>query len=134
MIHFDSQPTDIDPQQVIAGLEHVRRHHDSQTLLEMMETISGEKAVVWDEQTIGFGQYHYIYKTGREGSWPLMAFTPSRENISIHIMKGFNDHKDLLARIGKLKSTETSIILHKFSDINLQALKKFLTAVYDDQK
>lgn len=134
MIHFDSLPTDVEPQTIIAGLEHVRRHHDSQILLDIMQQISGEKPVVWGEQTIGFGQYHYVYKTGREGDWPIIAFTPSRENISIHIMKGLDDYKDLLTRIGKFKRTETTLILHKFSDINLQALKTFLTAVYTEKK
>lgn len=134
MIHFDSHPTDIDPKQIIAGMEHVRRHHDSQILLEMMMQISDEIAVTWGEKTIGFGQYHYIYKTGREGHWPIIAFTPSRENISIHIMKGFDEHKHLLTRIGKCKHNETTLILHKFSEINLPALKLFLTAVYSSHK
>lgn len=134
MIHFDSHPIDVDPKTIIAGMEHVRRHHDSQILLDIMQQISGEKAVAWGEQTIGFGQYHYIYKTGREGDWPIMAFTPSRENISIHIMQGLDQYKELLSRIGKFKRTETSLILHKFSDINLPALKTLLTTVYSDQK
>ena len=133
MIDFDSQPTDKDPQQIIASMDHVRRHHDSQILLELMQTISGAEPVVWGDKTIGFGQYHYIYKTGREGIWPIFAFTPSRENISIHIMKGLEAYEQQIKRIGKCKRTETTLILHKFSDIKLPALKEFLSTVYAAQ-
>ena len=132
MIDFDSFPTDKDPQELIRSVNHVRRQHDSTYLLDVMAKVSGNEAVVWSEDNIGFGQYHYTYKTGRKGLWPIISFTPSIENISINVMNGFADYESLLQKIGKVKNTHTTLVLHKFSDINKPALESFVKRVFDD--
>jgi len=132
MIDFDTFPTDKDPLALIRSVDHVRRQHDSTYLLEVMAKISGKKAVVWGEDNIGFGQYHYIYKTGKKGHWPIISFTPSIENISINVMNGFADYESSLEKIGKVKHTPNTLILHKFSDINKPALERFVKRVFHD--
>lgn len=132
MINFDTHPTDGDPRQLIDSIDHVRRHLDSMTLLEMMQKLSGEEAVLWSGKVIGFGQYRYRYKTGREGYWPIISFTPSLQSLSINVMGGLASYTTLIKKIGKVKCTETALILYKLSDIDRRALEAFLQAVMDD--
>lgn len=132
MIDFETFPTDNDPLELIKSVNHVRRQHDSLYLLKIMANISGEKAVVWGEDNIGFAQYNYVYKTGKSGVWPMISFTPSIENISINVLNGFADYDDSLAKIGSVKHTPNTLILHKFSDINKPALEKFIKRVFHD--
>jgi len=135
MIDFDTHPTDNDPIALINNIDHVRRKHDSKTLLNMMKKVTGSDAIVWGTESIGFGQYAYIYKTGRKGNWPLISFTPSLQNISIHVMPGFDNYTSLLEKIGHIKFSGNTLTLHKFSDINLPALEALLKkAVYDIRK
>jgi hypothetical protein len=132
MIDFDTFPTDEDPLALINSIDHARRKHDSLYLLKAMAKISGKEAVVWGGGNIGFGQYHYVYKTGKKGIWPIISFTPSIENISINVMNGFTDYASSLEKIGSVKHTPNTLILHKFSDIKKPALEKFITRVFHD--
>ena len=107
MINFDTIPTDGDPQQLISSIDHTRRQHDSNTLLAMMEKVSGEKAVLWAGDVIGFGRYRYTYKTGRQGDWPVISFTPSEQSLIINVMTGFADYEAQLKNMGKPSSLKT---------------------------
>ena len=51
----------------IASLDDEQTVKDSQTLIEMMQRISGHKPKMWNVGTIGFDTYHYKYDSGREG-------------------------------------------------------------------
>jgi len=135
MIDFEAQPNETVPLTLINSVDHVRRKHDSLTLLKMMEKVTGKDAVVWGDSTIGFGFYEYLYKTGRKGKWPLLAFTPSIQSISIQIMTGYEDYVGLIEKIGRVKFNGNILTLHKFSDIKLPALEALLKkAVYDIRK
>tara|TARA_R110001592_G_scaffold175466_5_gene414704 strand:- start:24150 stop:24572 length:423 start_codon:yes stop_codon:yes gene_type:complete len=132
MINFYTLPTDKDPLELITSVDHARRRHDSLYLLKTMAKISGKEAIVWGEDNIGFGEYHYVYKTGKSGVWPIISFTPSIENISINVLNGFADYDALLEKIGKVKHTPNTLILHKLSDISKPALEKFIKRVFHD--
>tara|TARA_R110001592_G_scaffold24536_1_gene94415 strand:- start:24820 stop:25242 length:423 start_codon:yes stop_codon:yes gene_type:complete len=132
MINFYTLPTDKDPLEVITNVAHARRRHDGLYLLKVMANISSNKAVVWGDDNIGFGEYHYVYKTGKTGVWPIISFTPSIENISINVLNGFANYEPLLEKIGSVKHTPNTLILHKLSDINKPALEKFIKRVFLD--
>ena len=38
-----------------------------------MQSATGEKPKLWGPSIIGFGSYHYVYDTGREGDMPLTS-------------------------------------------------------------
>tara|TARA_R110002072_G_scaffold99983_6_gene219981 strand:- start:3281 stop:3703 length:423 start_codon:yes stop_codon:yes gene_type:complete len=132
MIDFETFPSDKDPVEFITNVDHARRRHDSLYLLKVMANISEKEAIVWGDDNIGFGEYHYVYKTGKTGVWPIISFTPSIENISINVLNGFADYEDSLEKIGKVKHTPNTLILHKLSDINKPALEKFIKRVFHD--
>jgi len=134
MINFDTFPNENDPNALIMRVDHVRRQHDSQYLLDVMSRISDAKPIVWGEDNIGFDQYSYVYKTGRKGEWPIISFTPSVQSIEIHVLNGFDNYADSLEKIGKVKHTSNALVLHSFSDINKPALETFIKRVYHDIK
>ena len=70
MINFDTLAGDGDPHLLISTIDHTRRQHDSEWMLNTMAKMSGCEAVLWGDSVIGFGRYHYHYKTGRTGHWP----------------------------------------------------------------
>jgi len=132
MIDFDTLPNAKDPKALIESIDHVRRQHDSTYLLDLMKKITGKEAVVWGDEAIGFGRYQYVYKTGRTGKWPIISFTPSLQNITIHVMPGIEVYLPLIEKIGNVKHTPNALILHKFSDLNRPALERFVQRVILD--
>jgi hypothetical protein len=51
------------------GVTPEKRRRDAETMLELMTRVTGESPRLCGS-VIGFGQYHYKYKSGREGDAP----------------------------------------------------------------
>lgn len=52
------QPTDVNPYEFIAQVEHPTRRSDAERMVEIMREITGEEPVMWGPSIIGFGRYH----------------------------------------------------------------------------
>ncbi len=60
---------------------------DGQTLIEIMQRISGHEPKLWNVGTIGFDPYHYKYASGREGDGLIIGFYPREGKITIYLME-----------------------------------------------
>jgi hypothetical protein len=58
---------------------------------------------MWGPSIIGFGSYHYRYKSGHEGDAPIVGFSPRKAAISLYVYTGAADQDELLAQLGKFK-------------------------------
>jgi hypothetical protein len=99
-----TRETDAGVEEFLAGVTPVRRRLDSQILLPMMRRITGLEGKMWGNRMVGFGRYHYVYDSGREGDLFLTGFAPGKAALSIYIMPGFSEFQSLLERLGKHKS------------------------------
>ncbi len=78
---------------------------------------------------LGYGEFHYKSKSGREGDWPVIALASQKNYISVYVCAVKDDkyiaelHKEQLpkASIGK-----SCIRFKKLSDIDLKVLEKIL--------
>jgi len=96
-------------------------------LLEIFIEVTGLEPKMWGTSIIGFGSYHYKSERSRqEGDWPLTGFSPRKQNLSIYIMTGFDDFKDILSKIGKFKNSVSCLYVNKLSDIDIEQLKKLI--------
>ena len=60
MAENKTKPTDVDPAQFIAAVEHDTRRADARVMLQTMGRITGYAPKMWGPGIIGFGRYHYI--------------------------------------------------------------------------
>jgi len=65
------------------------KRKDSYTLLEMFQKATESEPKMWVSSSIGFGTYHYVYKSGHEGDWPLAGFSPRKQTLILYIMSGW---------------------------------------------
>lgn len=109
---------------------------DALALLEIMKQITGEKPVMWGTAIVGFGDYHYkSERSTQEGDWPLTAFSPRKQNLTVYIMGGFKGHEALLKKLGKYKISGGSCLYIKhLSDVHLPTLKKIIERGYKTMK
>ena len=77
---------------------------------------------MWGPSIIGFGSYHYLYESGREGDWFLTGFSPRKQNLTIYIMAGFDRYDELLAKIGKYKPGKSCLYIKRLDDIDKNVL------------
>lgn len=55
-------------------VESPKKREDAYKLLDIFTETTGYEAEMWGPSIIGFGRYHYKYKSGHEGDAPLKAF------------------------------------------------------------
>lgn len=104
-----------------------QKRKDSYELLNLMQGISGYKAKMWGPSIVGFGSYHYKYKSGHEGDAPLIGFSPRKAAISLYVFTGLNEHENLLTDLGKFKKGKACIYVKKLSDIDREKLIILMT-------
>lgn len=106
---------------------------DAFKLLEIYKEATGEQPKMWGASMIGFGQYHYkSERSTQEGDWPLAAFSPRKQNLTLYIMPGFNDYTELLGKLGKHKTSVGCLYINKLSDVDKVVLQQLITRSYDD--
>lgn len=118
----------------LKSVEHDQKRADSYEILELMKEVTGEVPKMWGDSIIGFGTYHYVYKSGKEGDWMRIAFSPRKQNISLYLMSGANSDKEILSRIGKYKTGKSCFYINKLADVNKDALRELIQKSWDEME
>ncbi len=100
---------------------------DCRTLMQLMHELIGEEPHMFGPTIIGYGSYHYKYPSGHEGNAPLAAFSPREPNMTIYFMPGtFESEPELMAKLGKHKTSKACLYVKRSDDIDLRVLKTLL--------
>ncbi len=136
MSGIKTKPVDIDIDEFMMSVEPEKKRTDAIELKKLFDSVVKEKAYVWNNNMIGYGSYHYKSdRSKQEGDWPLTGFSPRKQYIAVYIMSGVNNYKELLSELGKYKmSSGSCIYVNKIEDINLEILKKIISASVSDMK
>jgi hypothetical protein len=131
-----TRPIDSDIDKFLMDIEPEKRRADSIEIKKLFDSVVKEKATLWNNNMIGYGSFHYkSERSSQEGDWPLTAFSPRKQNITIYIMSGAKNYENLLSELGKYKiSSGSCIYINKIEDINLEILKKIISASVSDMK
>ena len=88
-----------------------------------MHEVTGEPAVMWGPKIIGFGSYHYVYESGREGDMPLVGFAPRKAATVLYVLRGSRSEAALLAKLGNYKAAGGCLYIKKLADVDLGILR-----------
>ena len=119
---------------VIEFLESVdndQRREDAFRALELFGEVTGEPAKMWGSSIVGFGEYHYVYESGREGDWMKTGFSPRKNALTLYIMSGFSDYDELMAKLGKYKTGKSCLYVKKLDDVDAEVLKELISESCD---
>jgi hypothetical protein len=121
-------PTDQTVDAFIADVEPAAKRDDAQVLDRLFREVTGFQPIMWGPSIIGYGQYHYVYDSGRQGDFLATGFSPRKARHSIYIMPGYADFGDILARLGKHKMGKSCLYVNKLADIDLDVLAELIRA------
>ena len=121
-----TRPTDQDVELFLDSIVDAQQRQDSRTIMELMGDVTGAAPCMWGDSIVGFGSYHYRYASGREGDWPLTGFSPRKQNLTLYLSYGFDQHSELLERLGKYKVGKACLYLKRLDDVDLTALRELI--------
>jgi nucleoid DNA-binding protein len=121
-----TKKTEASVEEFLNGILDEQKREDSKKICGLMQNISGAEPKMWGASIIGFGTYHYKSKSGREGDWMRIGFSPRKQNLTVYIMNGFERYDELMAKLGKHKTGKSCLYIKRLSDIDLEVLKELI--------
>ncbi|MCW1952308.1 MAG: DUF1801 domain-containing protein [Octadecabacter sp.] len=123
-----TQSTDADVRAFLDAVEHPVRRADALVLDALFREITGWQPKMWGPTIVGYGSYHYTYKSGREGDCNAAGFSPRKAAQSIYIMPGYQDYGEILSRLGTYKIGKACLYVTKLADVDLEVLEELIRA------
>lgn len=119
----------------VDAIPDAARRSDAWTLVKLMSAASGEKPKMWGPSIIGFGSYHYVYESGREGDAPLIGFSPRKTATVLYLHLGLGAADGELAKLGKHTTGKGCLYIKKLADVDEKVLERIIArAVAKTQK
>ena len=123
------KPTSESVEEFLNGIMPEQKRKDCFVLLDMMQNVSKEKPVLWNNSFIGFGfSIHKSATTGRESEWMRMGFAPRKANLSLYFGSYIDAHAAALEKLGKHKTGLGCLYVNKLADIDLKVLAEMIEA------
>ena len=117
-------PSDETVEAFIAAVPDDARRQDALTLSGLLSEWTGEPAVMWGASIVGFGEYRYRYDSGREGTAPLVGFSPRKANLVVYLVGGVQDrYPKLLEQLGPHKLGKGCLYLKRLDDVDRDVLR-----------
>jgi Domain of unknown function (DU1801) len=124
MAELKTQVTKASVEKFLEGIKDERKRRDCYQLLKIMRKATKAEPKLWGTSIIGFGDYHYVYKSGREGDWFRTGFSPRAQNLTLYMMGGFD--REVLKRLGKYKIGKGCLYINKLEDVDLKILQELI--------
>jgi hypothetical protein len=121
-----TKPTEASVSAFLDKVPDAARRQDCRTVLGLMREVTGEEPTMWGSSIVGFGRYRYKYESGREGEWPIVGFSPRKNDLTLYVTPGFEPFAGLMARLGKYKTGKSCLYIKKLSDVDLAVLRNLL--------
>ncbi len=91
----------------------------------MMRATTGEPPKMWGASIVGFGTYHFVYESGREGDICLVGFSPRKPNLVLYLGEALQE-KSLLSRLGKHKTGKGCLYIKTLDDVDRKVLRELI--------
>lgn len=104
------------------------RRKDAAAIVRMMQKATGAKGVMWGRGIVGFGVHDIVYTGGRTAPWPIIAFAPRKQDLTLYISRRLDGLDELLGKLGKCKMSGGCLHLKRLSDVDEAVLGKIIAA------
>ena len=114
MAELKTKQTDASVDAFLNGIAEDTRRQDCFTLVQIMKKATRAEPRMWGASIVGFGTYRYRYASGREGDWPIIAFSPRKQDLTLYIGSGFARYAELLAKLGRCKTAKSCLYIKRY--------------------
>jgi hypothetical protein len=126
MADLKTVPTKFSVDKFLKGITDEKKRADCYELVKMMESATKARAKMWGSSIVGFGDYRYVYDSGRENDWFITGFSPRKQNLTLYTIGGFHQFEDLMQQLGKHSTGKGCLYINKLEDVDKKVLKKLI--------
>ena len=119
MAELKTQANDADVSAFLDALEDEGKRSDCLKLVELMPRM-------WGANIVGFGSMPYAYASGRSGTWFVAGFSPRKQNLTLYLSQGFEQHDELLGRLGKHSTGKSCLYVKRLADVDVGVLRELV--------
>ncbi|NMB82315.1 MAG: DUF1801 domain-containing protein [Ignavibacteria bacterium] len=135
MAELKTKVTEANVNKFLKTIKDEQLQNDFFALIDIMKKVTKSEPKMWGTSIVGFGNYHYKSKSGREGDWFYCGFSPRKQNLTIYVsMCDLSKQKDLLKKLGKHKTSKSCIYIKSLSDIDSKILSRLLQSSIKELK
>src|SRR6266481_2924716 len=116
MAEAKSRPTDQSVASFIKKIPEPQTREDCLAIAKLMKEATRSDPQMWGSSIVGFGTRRIQYAGGGEGDWPLIAFSPRKQNLTLYLMSGAGSHTELLKKLGKHSVGRGCLYIKRLSD------------------
>jgi hypothetical protein len=122
-----TKPTGESVTAFIKRLEGDERRKDCAALVRLMKQASGAPARMYGPAIVGFGSQPIQYADGKTAAWPMIAFSPRKQALTLYVGAS-KTPKALLGKLGKHKVAGGCLHIKRLSDVDLDVLTTLVSA------
>jgi hypothetical protein len=130
-----TKATKANPLAFLNSVKPEAKRQDGLTLLKIFQKATGKKPVMWGSSIVGFGKFHYkSERSSQEGDWPLAAFSPRKQTLTLYVVTHSTEQKALLKKLGKHSTSVSCLYINKLDDVDLKVLSDVVAKSYRESK
>ena len=127
MAEAKTKPTDQSVDSFIKKIPDPQTREDCFTIIKLMKEATRTEPQMWGSSIVGFGLRQIQYAGGRTGDWPIIGFSPRKQNLTLYVGVGQQDPV-LMKKLGKHTVGKGCLYIKRLSDVDLPTLKKIIKA------
>lgn len=108
------------------GITNEQRREDARKVCALMQELTGEAPKLHGSM-VGFGKYHYVYESGREGDTFVVGFAPRKTSLVLYLDQACPTRDALLAKLGEHEAGVGCVYVKRLSDVDEDVLRELIT-------
>jgi hypothetical protein len=119
----------------VDSIPNEQRRKDAKALVKIFADVTGLKPTMWGTAIVGYGLWHYqTERSSQKGDWPLAAFSPRKEYMTLYVMDTVDKKSPLLKKLGPSSTSKACLYIKRLSDVDMTVLKKIIAESYRNAK
>ena len=85
MAEAKTKPTKQSVEKFIKSVSDAQARKDCATIAKLMQEATKAEPQMWGSSIVGFGLRQIQYAGGRTGDWPIIGFSPRKQNLTLYV-------------------------------------------------
>ncbi len=125
-----TRPTASSVEDFLLSLDDDVRRDDALRVLELFKTATGEKPKMWGSAIVGFGAAPIEYADGSLRDWPMVAFSPRKQSLTLYVICASPKQPQLLAKLGTHTTSKACLYIKRLADVDQKVLASVIKDCY----